>query len=243
MLLLIGGVSHVTGTRSRTFNTTLCVFNPDFDKQSLLEFLSFHALIGVDSYLIYSDAIPYRLTKILSNFQSRLGVKITFLPWNYPTTVKPSNANAMVQKTLVEADCLLRTAAHSRRALLLEPDEYLVPIFGKSADDILDSYALTAASARLAVGVHEFCRDSFKRHLPTALQNFKGAPGGGQVYVHNHELKERGKTGFVDKEVAKVHKYRGSCEGVATKTDKSMLRYYTDFSRATLVQLLLHDKI
>lgn len=223
----------------KIFNTTVCLYvnNEFYTKESLFEFISYHTLIGAESYVIYANNVPHRITKLLTNFQTRLGIQIAFLIWNYPQQHRPS-----LERNLIENDCLLRTLHESNHVVVLEPNEYVVPINGKSLNDVLET-----TSDRLLLPIEEFCIDSFRKNVPIALQNFRYKEDGNNVQiVYNNVMGTSNviSTGAVDRNVAKIHRYGTNCEP-STKlvTDKSMMRYYTEFVRSTLVQLIVHNKL
>lgn len=232
-------ITH-TVKEAPNFNATLCVFSKNYTKSALLEFLSYHTLIGIDSYLIYSNNIPYRLIKILTNFQTKLGIKLTFFHWNYPK----NNPGINDERRIIENDCVLRTQTHAKYALTLELNEYVVPNLQNRFGDLFLNFVHLNFD-RLKIPVREFCIESFKRNLPVALQNFNAKSSDSDVetiynnvnfnsnLINNH---------VVDKSLVSIHKYV-FCKTNKTYVDKSIYKYYTDFIRTTFVQLLIHNKI
>lgn len=187
-----------TSVVNKQFNVTICLFiGKSNDKRSLIEFVSYHALIGADAIVIYANNVPYRLIKLLLNFQTRLGVSLTFLTWNYP--IQREQFDTDVEKRAFHGDCLLRTLPQSYHVIALETDEYLVPSESRSLNEVL-RYRLKAeedmlSSTTFSLPVEEFCVDNAddedelearenvkqegrrsktgrRKNLPMALQHF-----------------------------------------------------------------------
>lgn len=243
-------VNHNKSKR-KEFNTTVCLFVRDYKKDAMIEFVSYHALIGVEAFTIYSNNVPYRLRKILLNFQTRLGVKLTFVPWNYPKRNNyETNGVQMrdidLERDVVRNDCLLRTLRQSNHVIMLETDEYLIPGYGKTINDVFNTYNTTST---FELPIEEFCVNDKvkKKNVPIALQYFSVRRDGMNVEtVYNSRLAKGNvvSTSVFNKDTAKIHKYNWACPlDSKTYTDKSMMKYYTDFVRSTLVQFLIHDKI
>lgn len=246
--LIESDVSRVTfSTKERRkikFNTTVCVAPSPSSKVQLLEFLSYHQLVGVDSFVIYDGGIPYRLKKIITNMSSRLGFKVAFLPWNYPRRDS---------RIFFQEDCVLRTINESRNVIPLSMDEYVVPTKHSSLNGLLEEFK--GPSEKLNFPVLYFCVRYRNKKQPVALQNtrvsgrlskkntvysvFRNSGGtGGQSLVNE---------GMLDKGFASIHKYV-ECnweddEDKYSYNDNSIMKYSLDFSRSTLVVLLNHEHI
>lgn len=222
-------------------NVTLCVTSSGFTKEAFLEFLSYHALVGVDSFIFYSDTIPYRLVKITTNLSTRLGLKIAFMPWNFPKT----SSNDFT-RDLIEKDCKLRALNDSKNIVALEMNEYLVPTKHFTLNEVLNDFETT--SNRLSLPIQEFCIFKTQRNKPVALQNWEATQNNDKkvrfIYKNSINQKNIVNTQAVDKGFASVHKYVQCKEKpIKTSTDTAMMKYYTDFLRSTLVQLIIHNKI
>ncbi|KAF2893888.1 hypothetical protein ILUMI_12281 [Ignelater luminosus] len=222
----------------RSINTTICVSPTEFNKSYFVEFLSYHKLIGVDNFIFYGNSIPHRLSKIITNLSNRIGIKITFLAWNYPKT-----EGALI-RTIIENDCLLRTMESSKNVITLELDEYIVPSQHYSLNDIISNYE---SKERLSLPVQRFCIKTTNRRKPIALQNtevtYDNDTTVRYIYLNNQEDNVVA-TQAIPKGVASIHKYL-MCQkkSVRVYNDNSILKFSTDLLRSTLVQLNLHDHI
>ncbi|KAF5275250.1 hypothetical protein FQA39_LY06910 [Lamprigera yunnana] len=146
-------------------NTTICVAPTKFNKGFLVEFLSYHKLVGVNDFIIYESNIPYRLSKIISNFSGRLGFTVRFLPWNFP-----KNGNSLT-RSIIERDCISRTSSYSQSSITLEINEFIVPSgqyisFGENFNK-----NNMKTSERISLPVQIFCMQDTHRSKPIVLQN------------------------------------------------------------------------
>lgn len=234
-ILLTNTMGHDT-----IYNTTICVSPSVYSKKRLFEFLSFHKLIGIESFIFYDRDIPHRIAKLITNLANRLAIQSVFLPWNYPKTDGP------LTRTIIENDCLLRTTGHTNYSVTLEINEYIVPIRASSFQQLINT--IGSNSDRLALPVQKFCINNINMNRPIALQNFEVADDFNYNVVRYVHKSEKNKnvitTNAIDNTQAAIHKYvKCNLEPHKTHTDKSITKYSTDFTRATLVQLLIHDQI
>lgn len=223
------------------FNMTICVLPTSFDKFTLLEFLSFHQVIGIDSFIVYNSAIPHKLMKTLSNFSTRLGIKITFLPWNYP------KAEGNLTRLIIENDCVLRAIGESKNLITLETNEYIVPTKYHNFNELLSDF--NGKSQRLSLPVQDFCVMYKSRNKPVALQNTKVSRSKNTLVYNIYKSvkvpysNNSVNTQILDRGFASIHKYI-DCDGKDKYyEDNSILKFSTDFIRSTLVQLVIHNKI
>lgn len=222
-------------------NTTICVSPSVYSKKRLLEFLSYHKLIGVDSFIFYNRDIPHRLVKILTNLSTRLGFHFAFLPWNFPRT------DGTITRTIVENDCLLRTYQQNIYAVTLEINEYIVPGEVYSFNALISK--IHTISERISIPVQRFCISSgSESSKPISMMNTDVTEDftyNNVRYVYrNDQRKEDTSTQSLGAQFLAIHKYiRCSTSPSKTFSDKTILRYSTDLSRSTLFQLYLHSQI
>ncbi|KAG5881391.1 hypothetical protein JTB14_012007 [Gonioctena quinquepunctata] len=217
-------------------NITVCVSPSTFTKKRLVEFLSFHKIIGIDSFIFYGGDIPYKLSKLILNLSDRLEVQVTFLPWNYPKKESGS------VRTIVENDCLLRTFRQSKYVLTLETNEYLLPI--NSLHALISD--MSRSINKLALPVKKICVESLMPDKPIALQNFEAINDSTYNIVRN--IYRNDNESLVDVDVvqgqALIHKYvRCNVKHFKTTADHTMNKYSTDLIRSTLMQLLIHGQL
>lgn len=222
------------------FNITMCVVPSQvFNKNEFIEFLSFHSLIGIDSYIFYSNNIPYRLQKIITNLSTRLGITIVFLPWN------SVNIKTNITHQIVESDCTLRALSNSHNIVTLFMNEYIVPSKYFALKDVINYF--NNQTGRIALPVQAFCIQNTNHRKPIALQNVDVAYYNDNIVrqiIRNVEQNNVIKIGSANYQVASVHKYIYCTEkSERNYPDKSIMKYSTDFVRSTLVQLYLHDQI
>lgn len=232
----------LTNTLDHKFNlnTTICVSPSVFSKKRFIEFISFHKLIGIESFIFYYRDIPYRLSKLLQNLSRRLDLQVSFLSWNYPKGDSP------LVRAIVENDCSLRTIGQSKYVVTLEMNEYIVPTRVTSFESLIRDF--NNDFHRLSLPVQKFCITNLNLNKPIALQNFEVASDYNFNVVRyiRRNVKNDNiiSTNAIDKAQASIHKYvRCNLDPSKTTTDKSMMKFSTDFIRSTLVQLLIHDKL
>nr|XP_023022330.1 uncharacterized protein LOC111510635 [Leptinotarsa decemlineata] len=225
-----------TSTSELRKNVTVCVSPSTFTKKKFIEFISFHKVIGVDSFIFYESDIPHRLSKLIKNLSQRLEVQVAFLPWNYP------KRDASSARTIVESDCLLRTSRQSKYVITLEMNEYLLP--KQSLQSLFDE--VPNGILKLALPVKKICVNNLTPDKPITLQNYEAISDSSYNVVRN--LFRNDNDSLVDLGVvqgqASIHKYV-RCNSLLSKTitDYSMNKFSTDLTRSTLVQLLLQGQL
>ncbi|XP_017769784.1 PREDICTED: uncharacterized protein LOC108557677 [Nicrophorus vespilloides] len=224
---------------SVNFSTTVCVPpSNDMNKRKFSEFLSFHNLIGIQTFIVYTD-LPYRFTKFIENFSSRLNINITFYQWNF------GNDLSTLSSTIVENDCLLRTMNQSRHVITLKVNEYLVPYTHLHLDQVLTDFP----SDQLKVAVQKFCLNYENPQQPIALQNLQSVQEEkteSKVIYRNIVKKSTDvvSTQGIEKASVSIHRYEYCKEGVEKMSyDDSIKRFETDFMRATLVQQIMRKQL
>lgn len=214
-----------------SFNSTICVYPSQFSKKSVLEFLSFHNLLGVESFIMYYEQnFSYTVIKLLKNLSNILNMWISFFPYNLPLFL-PKNFT----RILLEYDCEFRTKAHSKYSLILNINDYVVPP--------LDS--VNSPMTRLPI--KKFCLNHMNKNKPMILQNFESVDDYNfndivRLNKNNISAVTRKFLTVFDNNCV-IYKYEKCEKGIKTKTDFSMKRFSTDLTRSTLVQLLMHDEV
>lgn len=221
-------------------NTTICVSPSVYSKRRFVEFISFHKLLGIDSFIFYNRDVPHRMTKLIRNLSNRLSINVAFLSWNYP------KLDTSLTRLIIENDCMMRTFGQSKFVMTLEINEYLVPTkettFFNFLKDFPDDFH------RLSLAVQKFCISSASTSKPIALQNFEVSNDYNFNVVRylkrNVKSENVVSTNVVDKSDASIHKYiKCAVDPPKTIYDNTMMKYTTDFVRSTLVQLLIHDQL
>ncbi|KAF5280896.1 hypothetical protein FQR65_LT03045 [Abscondita terminalis] len=227
--------------RDIKINTTICVAPAVFNKRNFVEFLSYHKLVGISDFVFYHNSIPHRLSKIISNLSTSLGIKVHFFPWNYPKN------EGSLSRLIVENDCILRTSSVSSTSITLEMNEFIVPA-GYSIS-FADSFNKVDGKRpeRIRLPVQTFCVESASIISPIVLQNTEvNYKNDNQVlYIYGgHSEESTVVTHDLGKNVISIHKYV-NCSNKPQRVyhDVSMLRFTIDLTRSTLVQLLLHHQL
>ncbi|CAG9820985.1 unnamed protein product [Phaedon cochleariae] len=214
-----------------------CISPSFFDKNMFMEFISFHKMIGINTFLFYDRSIPYRLSKLLKALSHRLEINTTFLPWNYP------KSDSSLTRMLVENDCLLRTYGHTKYVVTLELNEYIIP---SETSSLIDTIKISENHFKLPL--KSFCINSLTVNKPIALQNYEFINDISYNKVINIFKSASWNTNDDSSssisERMSIHKYITCSDNyLTTVTDYSMNRFSTDFIRTTLVQLLLNGQI
>lgn len=231
-------LAHVR-PREISFNMTLCVIpSENYNKRSVLEFLSYHKMIGVDSFIFYEEILPYKLKKLLLNLSHKLGYNIAFLPWNFP---KKND----VKRTIIQEDCKMRSLNKSKNVLTLDLFEYVVPTKHYFLYDLLNDFS--GNLDELSLPVEEFCLLENYKNRPMVMQNLDMLRSSkNEVYkVYRHSTEGSiVNTQKLDDGMASVHRYI-ECQDDESPVieDRTILKYSTDLLRTTLVQLFIHDQI
>lgn len=223
-----------------SINTTICVSPSAYSKRRFIEFISFHKLIGIDSFIFYNRDIPYRLTKLMRNIASNLSLNVAFLQWNYP------KLETSLSRLIIENDCIMRTFGQSKYVVTLEMNEYIVPNKRANLIDMLKDFPNDFH--RLSLPVQRLCVSNLNVNKPIAMQNFDvyNDYNFNVVRYLRRNVKSENvvSTNIVDKTDASIHKYvKCTADFPKTTMVDTMVKYSTDFIRSPLVQLYIHNQI
>lgn len=220
-------------------NVTVCVPpSSAFNKTKFIEFLSFHKLIGVSSFIFYGGSVPHRIAKLISNLAYRLDINATFFPWNFPYSYKE------LGKEILTFDCILRNRNQSYYAAVLEIDEYVVPEQYSSLTEILDNIDHVQ---KVSFPVIKFCLEHGKPDKPIVLQNIELMNTKELTVANFYRVNLQNQTVSVqnfDRGFAAVHKYVHCADKTVKRSiNTSILKYSTDFIRTTLNQMLKRNAL
>lgn len=220
---------HNTVNSQLMFNSTLCVAPEMLSTKSLLEFISFHNMLGVESFIVYHhQSLPHRIVKLLRNFSTTLNIWITFYPVNSPYTQSFSNV-------ALEYDCKLRTTGQTKFSLFLGVNDYVVPSVDHSK------------TTNVRLPVKKFCLNNLEQKKPMVLQNFELIDDYKfNLVLEVNKLQNISSVGSTKlpslfENSCVLHRYEKCSLVTKTKVDYSMKRFSEDLIRSTLVQLLIHD--
>lgn len=215
-------------------NVTICVLPSAFNKTKFVEFLGFHRMLGINSFVFYGGSVPHRISKLISNLSKRLDIHAAFFPWNFPYN------DRILAQEIISFDCILRNRNQSFYATVLEIEEYVVPEQHDSLLEFLDS--IDHDAQRVSIPVLKFCLEHANPDKPIALQNIELANTKEMSVLDFYRVNVQNKTISVhkfDKNFAALNKYVHCSEkGVKRIVNASILKYSVDFMRSTLVQML-----
>lgn len=124
----------------------------------MIGFISFHALIGMDNFIIYDSGISNefnsRLKEMANDPTSFWKFTYTVIPWNFPFTEIDQN----VIREIIETDCLYRTYNSVAYAIALSWNEYVNLKYHHAAIDLLADFKQTKMTAdRYKLKTMTFC--------------------------------------------------------------------------------------
>ncbi|XP_049825121.1 uncharacterized protein LOC126266006 [Aethina tumida] len=215
------------------FNATICVLPNVYSKKKLVEFLSFHKIIGVDSFIVYDKEIPYKLVKFITN----LNMNVSFFKFN----IGANNNN--VVKSLIETDCFYRTKKKSKFVAVLELNEYLTVKNNNNNNNYINKIQDVSFNNKdkTVVTVQKICLD-FINNKPIVLENFQVNDDfvATKIIYNNYNDKN------VDfnKNTVVINKYvKCNLEPKNSHTDRFMQIFTDDLYGSVLVQLLIKQQI
>ena len=186
---------------------------PVFD-MDIIEFLSFHYLLGIRHFIVYNFAIPQRFNDAFSSFPA---VNFTYatVPWNFPITqVSPD-----IVRRIVQADCQYRTYGKADAFVTLTWQEFIVLKYHHTLEKLLQDMNTTGYTAdRYKLPTFNFCivdnEEDVRKNTPNVLGNGKMVDSRA-VYIYrpsaafkkDNEMKTRHTTA----DVAAVNRYNKSC--------------------------------
>lgn len=225
--------------QTASMKTTICVLPSAFNKAKLVEFVSYHKTIGINSFIFYDGNVPHKLSKLLTNLSGMLNIQITFFPWNFPYI------ETSLVREIVTNDCIFRNQNQSNHVVVLETNEYLVPKDSDTIDGVLNSFG--PESRKYDLPVQKFCIESVSSQKPMALLNRRVVNNHENIINYIYRLSRiNGSVSLntIDRSLASVHKYvHCNKEMLKTLVDNSIQKFSTDFIRSTLYQLLIHNML
>lgn len=239
-------------------STAICLvpYSPmGLKKSSVIEFISYHQLIGVNNFISYDGSNPNKIITTLQNpiVQESYNFHFSLLNWNFPFPL--ANADSLY-RSLIENDCIQRVSHKVRNVAVLTWDDFIVPRYHHTLSGMLDDFdSKRKTTARFEIPTLVFCTDlfeSFQENMPQVLRKTRFYKGNGvppPLYVYRTQGidgKARGMaltTQRVSAGIAAVHQYIKCDLDTAQQTsdvlvmDKSMLRFAGDLNRSKLLKL------
>lgn len=124
----------------------------------MIGFISFHALIGMDNFIIYDSGVSNkfnsRLKEMANDPISFWKFTYTVIPWNFPFMEIDQN----VVREIIETDCLYRTYNNVAYAVTLSWNEYVSLKYHHAVIDLLADFKQTKLIAdRYKLKTMTFC--------------------------------------------------------------------------------------
>jgi len=208
-------------------NLIICIA-PDYSgipDTYLVEFITYHTLLGVHNFVVYDIGIHYRVLKFLRSVAGHKGLYKTFstLSWQFPTT------NLQMEKSMLQNDCLLRTQGYAKHSVLLSWDQYLV----LNKDKQLNSFN---KDINYTFEVKSCCNNrESKKSWPMAMKKTLCEKTNETVnFIVNNQIMHYHQKSTT---LGSIHKLEEICEKINGKDDKSMTRYLIDFVQSKLLSL------
>ncbi|XP_012536808.1 uncharacterized protein LOC105836951 [Monomorium pharaonis] len=163
----------------------------------MIGFISFHALIGMDNFIIYDSGISNefnsRLKEMASDPTSFWKFTYTVVPWNFPFTEIDQN----VIKEIIEMDCLYRTYNSVAYAIALSWNEYINLKYHHAMIDLLADFKQFKLTAdRYELKIMTFCTQQTdnKQYANSTLMILKktktdvNSPEDRVIYIHEPQV-------------------------------------------------------
>lgn len=124
----------------------------------MIGFISFHALIGMNNFIVYDSGISSefnsKLKEMANDLTSFWKFTYTVVPWNFPFT----EINQNVIREIIETDCLYRTYNNVAYVVALSWNEYVVLKYHHAMIDLMIDFKQTKLIAdRYKLKITTFC--------------------------------------------------------------------------------------
>lgn len=222
--------------------STICVIPSDtYSKREIVEFLSFHQILGFNTFIIYDNNIPYKFMRTLQKISIKLGLELVSYPWNYPY----SNTKL---RNIIEEDCLLRTKDKSRNTIILNWNEFIVPRNYETISTLFDYFDPTNKTNRFGIKTLNFCLEDNDKREPSILHSLHYDPldSTEELFLHrSNSIKNKIiNTQEISMNVAAVHRYI-LCDTSKkySKTESVMLKFSNLMRKSTLYKLFKYDRL
>lgn len=148
--------NHSRDTKTqKKYDVSICaLFNNE--SEYLVEWIEYHKIIGIDHFYIYNNSSTDRSVDVLTPYIREGLVTLFYWPTHVPEHLRqdPMMLALSTQLSAYENASKYAAIKDSRWLLVLDVDEFLVPVSKRSIHDILEQYS-DAAAVRLSTNF--FC--------------------------------------------------------------------------------------
>ncbi|XP_077295576.1 uncharacterized protein LOC143917846 [Arctopsyche grandis] len=177
MINLSNGNTHMNSVEhsvlfDNNFKIAACVMPtilPTITRKNVMEFLSFHKLLGITEFHIYDNSLPTNVLEKLAILPTEItGFTVNILPFNFPYS---SEDSYQLMRDLAEWDCTFRNLNRNRRfeendvhskerishIVHLSWDEFIVPRYHHFLKPFLGQFELGKKNTKLQLSTLHFC--------------------------------------------------------------------------------------
>lgn len=219
----------------------------------MIGFISFHALIGMDNFIIYDSRISNkfnsRLKEIANDPISFWKFTYTVIPWNFPFMDIDQN----VIREIIEIDCLYRTYNNVAYAIILSWNEYVNLKYHRATIDLLADFRQTRLVAdRYKLKTKTFCTQQadHKQYVNSTLMILKKTKTNvnnlkdHSIYIHKPHVTLQNSHMYV-KEIGEdliavnQYKYCDNYKKNQEVEDPTILRFAQDVQNSSILKKYL----
>lgn len=220
----------------------------------MIGFISFHAMIGMDNFIIYDSGISNefnsRLKEMAIDPTSFWKYTYTVIPWNFPFTEIDQN----VIREIIETDCLYRTYNNVAYAITLSWNEYVNLKYHHTALDLLADFKQTKLVAdRYKLRITTFCTQQAdnKQYANSTLTILKKTrtnknvlENRSYIYIHKPYVTLQNSHVYV-KEIGRdlvsvnQYKYCDNYKEIQEVEDLTLLKFAQDIQNSSILRKYL----
>lgn len=219
----------------------------------MIGFISFHALIGMDNFIVYDSGISNefnsKLKEMANDLASFWKFTYTVVPWNFPFTEIDQN----IIREIIEIDCLYRTYNNVAYAIALSWNEYVVLKYHHAMIDLMADFKRTKLIAdRYKLKATTFCTQQIdnKQYANSTLIMLKKTKSNvniledHSVYIHKPHVTLQNShiyTKEIRKDLVAINQYKycDSYKDSREVEDLTILRFAQDMQNSSILRKYL----
>lgn len=217
---------------------------------TFIQFFLHHELIGIRNFIIYNSNVNQLNQYMVDLINTRYGIKLDVLPYNFPFELKSKTKN----RAILETDCLMRTSGTTKYVILASLNEYLYPSQRLGLTNplirLLNRYSNDVN--KFEIKTRFVCLDQRRKILSDNNMYTIDIKTSEIFYIYKNEfphndklINESNKRSIeIDRNIAIMHKYitcinKTDLHDWRTSTDKELLSYI-DLISKELNTLIFH---